>query len=85
MECCGAHCKACNRCFYNTRAFTEHRVGSFEQSTRRCMSESELRTNPQFRLNARGQWQLAPKSRRKASARSRRYERAMARASDFDL
>jgi hypothetical protein len=85
VECCSSHCKACNRCFYNTRAFTEHRVGSFDERTRRCMCESELHTNPQFRLNARGQWQLAPKRKHKASARSRGYERAMARVSDFDL
>lgn len=37
MASCGAHCRACDRCFSGTKAFDAHRAGSFRDGERHCL------------------------------------------------
>jgi hypothetical protein len=50
-----SHCSACKHTFTSDTAFDLHRTGNFQQSTRCCLTEDEMRVRGMTR-NARGWW-----------------------------
>ncbi|HLG79143.1 MAG TPA: hypothetical protein VFA09_03125 [Ktedonobacteraceae bacterium] len=50
-----SHCRACQHTFTSITAFDLHRSGSYERSTRRCLTEEEMRAKGMTR-NGRGWW-----------------------------
>ncbi len=61
-----SECRNCGKTFISLEAFDAHRTGSFQQKTRRCLTEQEMRAAGMMQ-NSKGWWVVPAQSEAQAS------------------